>query len=205
MRALLATAAAIISGLVILAGYFLSNPLIENLSTRLLGWAIILGAIALIIGIFSMLGTHWRKMLNHEERDGYSIFLLGAFLITLAIGLILSPGSKSFQQVVYSIQIPVETSLLALLTISLAYASMLILKRRKGYFSIIFVISILVFLLIDLIGSQLFNTTSSLGRIMDSINRLPLAGARGILLGIAIGSLTTGLRVLFGADRPYRG
>jgi DNA-binding beta-propeller fold protein YncE len=31
------------------------------------------------------------------------------------------------------------------------------------------------------------------------------AGARGILLGMALGILTTGLRILFGADRPYGG
>jgi len=31
------------------------------------------------------------------------------------------------------------------------------------------------------------------------------AGARGILIGIALGALTTGLRVLFGVDRPYGG
>ena len=32
-----------------------------------------------------------------------------------------------------------------------------------------------------------------------------LGGARGILIGVALGTLTTGLRVLFGVDRPYGG
>jgi hypothetical protein len=32
-----------------------------------------------------------------------------------------------------------------------------------------------------------------------------LGGARGILIGIALGTLTTSLRVLFGVDRPYGG
>jgi hypothetical protein len=31
------------------------------------------------------------------------------------------------------------------------------------------------------------------------------AGARGILIGVALGTLTTGLRILFGSDRPYGG
>jgi hypothetical protein len=31
------------------------------------------------------------------------------------------------------------------------------------------------------------------------------AGARGILLGVALGTLTTGLRILFGTDLPYKG
>jgi hypothetical protein len=32
-----------------------------------------------------------------------------------------------------------------------------------------------------------------------------LGGARGILIGVSLGILTTGLRVLFGTDRPYGG
>jgi hypothetical protein len=32
-----------------------------------------------------------------------------------------------------------------------------------------------------------------------------MGGARGILIGVALGTLTTGLRVLFGLDRPYGG
>jgi len=32
-----------------------------------------------------------------------------------------------------------------------------------------------------------------------------VAGARGILFGVALGTVATGLRVLMGADRPYGG
>ena len=34
---------------------------------------------------------------------------------------------------------------------------------------------------------------------------LALGGARGILIGVALGTLTTGLRVLLGNERPYGG
>jgi hypothetical protein len=37
------------------------------------------------------------------------------------------------------------------------------------------------------------------------IQILSTGGARGILIGVALGTLTTGLRILFGADRPYGG
>jgi len=32
-----------------------------------------------------------------------------------------------------------------------------------------------------------------------------MAGIRGILMGVALGSIATGLRILMGADRPYGG
>ena len=37
------------------------------------------------------------------------------------------------------------------------------------------------------------------------INILSTSGARGILIGVGLGTLLTGLRVLMGADRPYGG
>lgn len=40
--------------------------------------------------------------------------------------------------------------------------------------------------------------------IKDWILNVPaLAGVRGILLGVALGTIATGLRVLVGTDRPY--
>lgn len=37
------------------------------------------------------------------------------------------------------------------------------------------------------------------------IQRLPLAGLRGIVIGMALGGLIVGLRVLLAAERPYDG
>ena len=59
-----------------------------------------------------------------------------------------------------------------------------------------------------LLGSGLLSSAESISplkEIVALVNLLPIAGSRGILLGIALGSLTAGLRVLLGADRPYRG
>ena len=46
-------------------------------------------------------------------------------------------------------------------------------------------------------------------RLQDFILRVAgmfsRGGARGLLIGIALGTLLTGLRVLFGVDRPYGG
>jgi len=68
-------------------------------------------------------------------------------------------------------------------------------------------ISALVFLLIG--SSFLANVIKipgiDLGLIFTALQTLPLAGARGLLLGIALGGVVAGVRVLIGVDRPYRG
>lgn len=205
MRAPFAAAVAISVGLVILMGYFVSLPVLQNLRILLIGWAVILAGIATLVGIINLVRVHVRRIAPQNERDWYSLILVVAFLITAVIGLVLGPGHPQFQHVVTSIQVPIEASLMAMLAITLAYASLRLLQRRKGFFAFVFVFSAIVFLLL---GSGLLRTSADIPILKDllsALNQLPIAGARGILLGIGLGSLTTGLRILLGADRPYSG
>ena len=206
MKAPFATAVAIATGLLVLAGYVLPDiPILVELRTLLLGWAVILVAVAALIGIVNLARVHWNKATRSEGRDYYSIVFLISFLLTVAAGIILTPTNPNFQQAVLSIQVPAESSLMALLAIVLAYASLRLLQNRKGLLAILFVFSAVIFLILSsglLAGPD---AVSPLKEIIAFLNRLPLAGGRGILLGIALGSLVAGLRILLGADRPYRG
>ncbi len=69
---------------------------------------------------------------------------------------------------------------------------------------VIFVLSAIGFLLVN--SGILFGMDNEmLLNWLPVVNLLPEAGARGILLGVALGSVTTGLRILMGVDRPYGG
>ncbi|HSV85792.1 MAG TPA: hypothetical protein VLH85_04400 [Levilinea sp.] len=207
MRSPIAASVAIGIGLIVLAGYFVRIPLLVHVQTLLLGWAVILAGVALLVGILNLVRVHWNKMRNprDRERDPYSVVLLIAFAVTLVAGLILTPLHEQYRQVVLSIQAPVEISLLAILAISLVYACLSLYQRRGGYMASVFVASVVFFLLVSsgIFGDPAAGPLSS--GFYGTLNRLPVAGARGILLGIALGSITTGLRILLGADRPYSG
>jgi hypothetical protein len=203
MKAPFATAVAIITGLLVLAGYIVPIPFLVSLRTLLLGWAVILVAVATLVGIINLFRVHWNKAIRKEGHDYYSIIFLVAFLLTVAAGAVLGPTNPNFQQAVLSIQVPAESSLMALLAIVLAYASLRLLQNRKGILAVLFVFSAVIFLFLS--SGLLAGVASPFKEIIDLLNRLPVAGARGILLGIALGSLVAGLRILMGADRPYRG
>lgn len=206
MKAPLATITAISAGLVILAGYFFPLSPLREIQQLLLGWAVILAGIAALVGILNLVITHLRKFnAGKGKQDIYSLFLLLSFLITFIAGMWFGPSHPAIQHIITSVQMPVETSLLALLAITLAYTSLKLLKRRRDWVTILFVASTVVFLLIS---SGLMTTGMNIEPfqfLLAILNRLPVAGARGILLGVALGSLTTGLRILLGADRPYGG
>ncbi len=195
------TALAITIGIVILIGYFVGTPLFQNLRYFLLEWAIILGGVAGLVSIINLISVHWRKMRN---KDGYSPLLILAFLITLAAGLFLGPSNIQFQKVVTFIQVPVETSLMAILTFSLIFAVIRLFQMKKNAMAIIFLISVFIFLLI---GSSYLTAglnIPGLDTVLSILHYLPLAGARGLLLGISLGGITAGIRILIGVDRPYR-
>jgi hypothetical protein len=204
MRAPVAAAVAIGIGLVVLAGYFLPFPLLTSLQSTLLGWAVVVGAFAGLVAITNLVLNHWRKLTGKVNRDFYSLFTLIGFAIALIAGLYFGPGDPLIKQGVQATIVPVETSLMAVLAITLGYASLRLLRQRRDGMSILFVISAVVFLIL----SSGFLTGLNIPIVRDIvafIDRLPVAGSRGILLGVALGGLTTGLRILMGADRPYSG
>jgi hypothetical protein len=216
MRSPVATALAIAFGLIVLLGYFIpaNQPGFASLVTWrsiLIGGAVTLAGFASLVAIWGLVSAHWHKLRARRNPDRYSLFMLLGFFVTLGFGLYAYLVDRStivsFQEVVNAFQVPVETSLMALLAVVLTMASFRLFQRRHGFLPIVFAISVLVFLLLNsgILQDQQNIPFGGLGVVLYAIHALPIAGARGILLGIALGSLLAGLRILFGAERPYSG
>ena len=206
LKGLFSTAIAIATGLIVLVGYFVELPILVNLRITILNWAIILAALALFIGVFNLLAVHADKVRSKKKGGFYSLILILSMLVTLVLGLWLRPDHPLMALIFNAIQLPVETSLMAMLVVTLTYASIRLLRRRSNLISVIFLVTALLILL----GSAPLPFIGSLPIVSDMIRPfiaqvLAAAGARGILIGVALGALTTGLRVLFGAERPYGG
>lgn len=205
MRAPVSTVIAIVAGVITLAGYFIPLPVLQNTRTILLQWSITLAGVAGLVAIFHLLRVHWQKLTGPEDRDYTSLFMLLAFILTFSAGMMFRPDHPSMQKVVTHVQVPVEASLMGVLAISLIVAAVRFFQLRRGLMATVFVISTVLFLVT---GSGVLTGLSDiplLKSVLAGLNALPVAGARGILLGIALGSLTTGLRILTGTDRPYGG
>ena len=193
---------AIAAGILILGGYFF--PALVGLQTLLLNWAIILTGVAALAGIFNLISVHTDKVRRGEKGGIYSALLVISLIATFFLGIILRPEHSAMKSVMNGIIIPSEAALLGILTISLLYAAIRLLRRRVDVMSIFFLLTA-VFLLF---GSATlpFGDIPLFGTLARWVTQVwALGGVRGILIGVALGALTTGLRVLFGADRPYGG
>ncbi len=202
-----AAAIAISVGLIVLLGYFLPIPLLFSVRLELVQWAIILAGVAILVGIGNLFTVHFLKVRRREKGSLYSLVLLVSMLATLLIGVLLGPTHAWMQAAVETIIFPVESSLMALLAITLIYASIRLLRRRVDMMSIVFLATAL-FMLIASVSLPWLGEIPMLSDLIRPWLTMvgPAAGgARGLLLGVALGALTTGLRALFAIDRPYGG
>ena len=193
---------AITAGILVLFGYFI--PAFSGLQILLLNWAIILAGAAAIVGVFNLILVHSDKVRRSEKGSIYSALLVVSLVATLIFGIILRPGHTIMKMVVSGIIVPSEAALMGLLTFSLLYAAIRLLRRRVDLMSIIFLITAaFVILGTASLPFGAIPLVSDFSRWVTEV--LALGGARGILIGVSLGILTTGLRVLFGTDRPYGG
>ncbi len=194
---------AISFGVLVLTGYFFQ---VAWLQTILLNWAIILAGVAVLVGTGNLISVHAGKVRRGEKGGIYSALLVVSLLASAALGIVLRPEHAVMKVVMNGIIIPSEAALLAILTISLLYAAIRLLRRRADLMSILFLLTAVVVLLGTATLPQPFGDVPLIGTVARWITQvLALGGMRGLLIGISLGALTTGLRILFGADRPYGG
>jgi hypothetical protein len=192
-----ATAIAISVGLFVLLDFFVQNAFIGTLKFVFVRWAIIVAAFAMVLGFFNVLIFHLNKILRFKQGWFYSIFLVLTMMVVLLLGSVEGPQgsltSRIFQYVLFPLQATIF-SLLAFFVASAAYRAF----RVRSWESALLVITGVIVLLGQV---PLWVALTS---FKEWILEVPsMAGARGILLGVALGTVATGLRVLLGIDRPY--
>jgi membrane-associated HD superfamily phosphohydrolase len=198
------SAIAIGVGIVVLLGYFLQIDLLVNLRIVLLEWATILVAVALLVGIVNLFIVHFRKSAADQQNRINSIILLISLTITLLVAGWFGPTHPYSLWIFNYIQIPIEASLMAILAVVLIYAGVRLLRRKPNLLSIVFVATAVIILLMS--GPLFGIDIPGLAELRIWIGKVPaVAGARGILIGVSLGIVAAGLRILIGADRPYGG
>lgn len=214
-KSVLSTIFAIVFGVLVLAGYLFGKnadgtlSLLGELQQLILNVAVILAGFAVLVGILNLLLVHLKKVRSKQKGAGYSTILIITLVATFLLGLLahyIPKAASLFSDTFQFIQLPIEKSLMALLVVTLAYASMRLLRRNLNLVSVIFLITTLLIMAGMASWPFLGDLPFLSGVVRPFMTQVPVvAGARGILLGVALGTLTTGLRILFGSDRPYGG
>ncbi|MBN1955085.1 MAG: hypothetical protein JW900_08555 [Anaerolineae bacterium] len=214
-KRILPTAFAIASGAIVLLAYLYPHPVLALIRTYLVRWAVIIAAFAFILGFFNILRVHLLQVVRARKNAVYSAILVLSALVSLALTLmgliarslqvspvmeiIITASDWWFQNVLLSLQ----ASAGGLIAFALLLSAVRLLRTRKSWWSAWFLVSAMVVLLGTLplpgpIGVQLAQFRQDIW-----LNTLAMAGVRGLLIGVGLGTLVMGLRVIIGLDRPH--
>lgn len=203
MKQIVPTTVAVGAGLLVLLGYLFPQSLLATVRDELVRWAVILAAFAFILGFFNLLRVHLART---RTREGiYSLVLILAALASLGLtsaALFLPPlrflGDWWFRYVLS----PLQATVAGLVALVLAVAAVRMVRRRREWGALAFLLTALIVLL----GTRPLSLpfTDRLANLRAWWMNVPVAaGVRGLLIGVGLGTLLVGLRVLTGSDRPY--
>ncbi len=200
--ATLGTVIVIVVGILTLFGLTFQIPIADFL----LQIVTITLAVTILIGIFNLVTVHLRRIGGRRAGWGYSVVMLLAFLAVIVLTLlerakVLNNDPPITTILLEQVQVSIESALASLLLFALVYGAYRALRKRASGWGLVFVLAILVVL----IGALPLPGLSLMAGLRDWLMAVPVsAGARGILLGIALATIVTGVRVLIGQDRSYR-
>jgi hypothetical protein len=215
-KRLIATLIAGVAGLIVLVDFAGPIGQIDALARLLVNWAALLAALALLVGLLSVAGSHFVRVLRRRPDWGYSVVMLVAMLLIIVSGtvvgiwddggakIVIFPQSlveQPVRELFRAFYQPLAASFLALLAFFGLSAALRALRRRTADALVIVIVAIVVLALAAL--PQL----AALPLLGDSVGwvreYVALASARGLLLGAALGALVAGVRILLGFDQPF--
>lgn len=206
----LATVVVISSGLITLIG-LLSEEGSTSADTAqfLIQLVTVIAAVAVLVGLVNLAAVHLGRFVRAEHGWPYSLLVL-ATALTVGVLRILDraeiwsgdlEGEQISVRVFESVQVSLESALAALLVFFLVYAAYRLMRDRVTAWNLLFSLTVIVVL----VGWIPFEDMDVLRDVRDWVVRVPAsAGTRGLLIGVGLGTLTVGVRVLIGQDRSFR-
>lgn len=197
--ATLSTAVAMGFGLFMLWGLVAGSGLVNSYANNILKLVLPTVAIGVLIGILNLLGVHFGRIRRRERQWGYSFIVIVAAAAVIILWLLNVDDVNRL--LLEDVQVAIESALAGLVLFALVYGAYRIMSRRVSWGNFLFILSLLVIL----IGALPLRETAFIADVRAWLLAVPVsAGARGILLGIALATVVTGVRVLIGQDRAYR-
>lgn len=165
-------------------------------------WQIVF-AFTLLVGVVSFVRINLKGIERGEERLYRIISVVGVLVMPLLALIWGIKGDSPFMWVFENIQVPMQSTVFALLAFFVASASLRGFRARSAPAAVLLISALLTLLSRSDVGDLLFSQFSDAA---DWMRRIPsMSARRAILIGIGLGSLTTSMRLLLGLERTWLG
>jgi len=194
-----------LAGLSFILEYFIPHQSVRPFFENFRQWAIIVIAFAYVLGISNIVRVNYHVIQKKGRDWGYKIVLgLGLFFMII-VGVFfggIGEGTIFFWMYnnAYS---PLQSTMFALLAFFIASAAFRAFRVRTFQASLLAITALIVMLGRVPVGE---NVWKSFPDLVEWVMNVPqLAGKRAIMIGAALGAISTALKVLVGLERTYLG
>lgn len=192
------------TGLLLFFLYFSNHPTARSANLLLLNeYYQIVFAFTLLVGVASFIRFNLKSVERGEDRPYRIVSLLG--LVTMPILALVwgIKGGSPFMWMFNNVQVPLQSTVFALLAFYVASASFRGFRARSLPAAVLLLSALLALLSRSDVGGFV---SDNLTPVADWIRNNPsMSARRAILIGIGLGSLTTSLRVILGIERTWLG
>jgi len=204
-----------IVGIVFILQYFIPHFPFNRMNDWFSDWFSIISACAIWLGALNLIKISINKVYRRKAGWGYPAVIIATFVITVIIGF---AGGESFRALgtgfdwIYRfVYIPLSSTMFALLAFFVASASYRAFRARNFDATLLLLAAFFVMLGRVPVGDAIAGIFHLPDAIMPSniatwiMNVFNAAGQRAIMIGIALGIVSTSLRVILGIERAHLG
>jgi hypothetical protein len=194
----------IVFGWFMILEFFLPSPIIRTVSGSLQEWIIVVAAASVVLGVANVGRIHIHKVTRKEKGWPFSLPLLLGIVLMGGTGLVFGTAPGGFFDFLYmNAYFPMQGTMFALLAFFIASAAYRAFRIRSLEAGLLAVAAVLVMIGRVPVGQAI---SGHLPSISEWIMNFPnLAAKRAILIGAALGAISTGLKILIGLERSLVG
>lgn len=196
--------------------FFVPHPFVSTIGQRLKDWTIVVAAAAVVLGVANVARIHLKKISRRDQDWPFSIPLLFGIALMLFLGVLpasfmqalgfgiggIESGSP-FDWIYNNAYVPMQGTMFALLAFFIASAAFRAFRIRKLDAALLAITAIFVMIGRVPLGEAIW---SGLPTIQDWIMNVPnLAAKRAILIGAALGAISTSMKIVLGIERSAIG
>ena len=211
MRRQVPLALCFVFGIVMVLIEFSPHPYSKSLYNEVINWSLIIGPFALVLGVATLVQTHWIRIRRRAEYWQYSFVVFIGMIVMVAIGIPFGPSHKAFKWLFMNIQVPMDATMFSLLAFFIASASYRAFRARTLEATLLLVAALIVMIGNAPIGDFIWNKIMPFGDNLPSTVRQwilenpNLSSRRGVILGVSLGVISQSIRIILGIERSYLG
>jgi hypothetical protein len=202
-------------GITFVVQFFVPHRPFSGMQGLFTDWVQVIAAFAIWLGALNLMKVSADSVYRKERGWPYAVIIIACFFVTAVVGFFLSGGTRfqdpgtPFDWIYQNVYNPLSATMFAMLAFYVASASFRSFRARNPEATLLLLAAFLVMLGRVPVGDVLTGFLPEgyrLSNFADWIMNVPnKAGQRAIMIGIALGIVSTSLRLMLGIERSHLG